>query len=107
MARMFHDADADPSLIGAKKVGIIGYGSQGHAHALNLKDSGVDVRVGLPAGSRSIAKATTAGLTVQTIPEVARWADAVMLLIPDVRMADVYDRDLKPHLTAGKMLMFA
>ena len=107
MARMFYDADADAALIKGKKTGIIGYGSQGHAHALNLKDSGVDVRVGLPAGSRSIAKAQAAGLTVQSIAEVAQWADVLMMLIPDVRQAEVYERDIRPHLTAGKMLMFA
>src|SRR5437867_2945441 len=107
MARMFYDADADPSLIKAKKVGIVGYGSQGHAHALNLKDSGVDVRVGLPATSKSIARAQATGLTVGTIADVATWADVLMMLIPDVRQADVYDADIKPHLTAGKMLMFA
>ena len=107
MARMFHDDDADPALITRKTVGIIGYGSQGHAHALNLKDSGVDVRVGLPADSRSVAKARAAGLTVQTIPEVAQWADVLMMLIPDVRQAEVYERDIRQHLTKGKMLMFA
>ncbi len=107
MARMYHDSDADLSLIQAKKVGIIGYGSQGHAHALNLKDSGVEVRVGLPATSKSVAKAQAAGLTVGTIPEVAAWADVLMILIPDVRQADVYEHDIKPHLSQGKMLMFA
>src|SRR5689334_21374964 len=107
MAKMFHDADADPSLIQAKKVGIIGYVSQGHAHALNLKDSGVDVRVGLPATSRSIAKAQAAGLQVGTIADVTKWADVLMLLIPDVRQAEVYETEMKPHLSAGKMLMFA
>ena len=107
MARMFYDADADPMLIKGKKVGIIGYGSQGHAHALNLKDSGVDVRVGLPAESKSVAKAKAAGLAVGTISDVAKWADVLMMLIPDVRQADVYDRDIKQHLTKGKMLMFA
>ena len=107
MARMYHDADADLALIRAKKVGIIGYGSQGHAHALNLKESGVEVRVGLPATSKSVAKAQAAGLVVGTIPEVAAWADVLMLLVPDTRQAEVYERDIKPALTAGKMLMFA
>jgi ketol-acid reductoisomerase len=104
---MFYDADADPSLIKSRKVGIIGYGSQGHAHALNLKDSGVVVRVGLPATSKSVEKAKTAGLAVDAIADVARWADVLMLLIPDVRQADVYTADIRPHLTTGKMLMFA
>jgi ketol-acid reductoisomerase len=107
MARMFYDADADPSLIKAKKVGVIGYGSQGHAHALNLKEQGVDVRVGLPPTSRSVAKAKDAGLTVGTIGDVAAWADVLMLLIPDTRQGDVYEQEIRPHLTAGKMLMFA
>jgi ketol-acid reductoisomerase len=107
MARMFYDADADPTLIANRKVGIIGYGSQGHAHALNLQDSGVAVRVGLPSNSRSVAKARAAGLTVATIPDVAKWADVLMLLIPDTRQAEVYTRDIQPQLTAGKMLMFA
>jgi ketol-acid reductoisomerase len=104
---MFYDADADPTLIANRKVGIIGYGSQGHAHALNLQDSGVAVRVGLPSNSRSVAKARAAGLTVATIPDVAKWADVLMLLIPDTRQAEVYTRDIQPQLTAGKMLMFA
>ena len=107
MARMFYDADADPTLIANRKVGIIGCGSQGHAHALNLQDSGVAVRVGLPSNSRSVAKARAAGLTVETIPDVAKWADVLMLLIPDTRQAEVYTRDIQPQLTAGKMLMFA
>ena len=107
MARMYHDADADLSLIQAKKVGIIGYGSQGHAHALNLKESGVQVRVGLPATSKSVAKAQAAGLVVGTIADVAAWADVIMLLVPDTRQADVYAREIVPGLTAGKMLMFA
>ena len=107
MARMYHDTDANLALIQAKKVGIIGYGSQGHAHALNLKESGVDVRVGLPVTSKSVAKAQAAGLVVGTIPEVAAWADVLMLLVPDTRQAEVYERDIKPALTAGKMLMFA
>ncbi len=107
MARMYHDADADLALIQAKKVGIIGYGSQGHAHALNLKESGVEVRVGLPEASKSVAKAQAAGLVVGTIPEVAAWAEVLMVLVPDTRQAEVYERDIRPHLTAGKMLMFA
>ncbi|MBM3776790.1 MAG: ketol-acid reductoisomerase [Acidimicrobiia bacterium] len=107
MARMFHDDDADPALIRARKVGVIGYGSQGHAHALNLKDSGVDVRVGLPGTSRSRARAEAAGLTVQSIAEVAAWADVLMLLIPDVRQQEVYEAHVRPHLSAGRMLMFA
>ncbi len=107
MARMYHDTDANLALIQAKKVGVIGYGSQGHAHALNLKESGVDVRVGLPATSKSNAKAQAAGLVTAPIADVAKWADVLMLLVPDTRQADVYEREIKPALTAGKMLMFA
>ena len=107
MATMFYDKDADLELIRDRKVAVIGYGSQGHAHALNLKDSGVDVVVGLPSTSKSVEKARAAGLTVQTIAEAAKWADVIMLLVPDQHQAKVYDTDIKPHLTAGKMLMFA
>jgi ketol-acid reductoisomerase len=106
-AKMFYDRDADLSLIRAKKVGVIGYGSQGHAHSLNLKDSGVDVRVGLPQASRSRAKATSAGLAVDTVPDVAKWADVVMVLVPDHVAGGLYNREIAPHLTAGKMLMLA
>jgi len=107
MAKLYHDSDADLSLIQKKKVAIIGYGSQGHAHALNLKDSGVDVRVGLHAGSASKAKAESAGLKVTDVAEAAKWADVIMVLIPDTTQAEVYKRDIEPHLKAGKTLMFA
>ncbi|HEV8316988.1 MAG TPA: ketol-acid reductoisomerase, partial [Vicinamibacterales bacterium] len=107
MARMFYDRDADPGLIRAKKVAIIGYGSQGHAHALNLRDSGVDVRVGLPAESRSVPKARAEGLMVVPVAAAAAWADIIMMLIPDTRQPAVYEACIQPHLTAGKMLMFA
>jgi len=107
MAKLYHDADADISLIQGKKVAIIGYGSQGHAHALNLKDSGVDVRVGLHAGSASKAKAEAAGLKVSSVAEASKWADVIMVLIPDHTQADVYKKDIEPHLTKGKTLMFA
>src|SRR5215217_4979695 len=107
MAKMYYDKDADLSVIQARKVGIIGYGSQGHAHALNLKDSGVSVRVGLPGPSRSRAKAQAAGLTVGEVGEVARWADVVMILIPDTSQAKVYREEIEPNLQAGNMVMFA
>jgi len=107
MATMYYDADADLSLIQGKKVAIIGYGSQGHAHALNLKDSGVDVRVGLAAGSRSRAKALAAGLEVGTPGEVTAWADVIMMLVPDTTAAQLYTDEVGPNLAAGKMLMFA
>ncbi len=107
MAKLYHDADADISLIQGKKVAIIGYGSQGHAHALNLKDSGVEVRVGLHAGSASKGKAEAAGLKVTGVAEAAKWADVIMILIPDTTQAEVYKRDIEPNLEAGKTLMFA
>ncbi|HYS26634.1 MAG TPA: ketol-acid reductoisomerase [Vicinamibacterales bacterium] len=106
MATMYYDKDADLGLIQQKKVAIIGYGSQGHAHALNLKDSGVDVVVGLHSTSQSIQKAKNAGLRVMTVPEASAWGDVVMLLIPDQKQKEVYNADIKQHLTKGKMLMF-
>src|SRR3954469_8020383 len=107
MATMFYDNDADLSLIQQRKVAIIGYGSQGHAHALNLKDSGVSVRVGLPATSRSRAKAQAAGLVVGDVAEVSKWADVVMILIPDTSQAKVYREEIEPNLEPGDMVMFA
>src|ERR1700719_699717 len=104
--RVYYDRDADLKLIKGKKVAIIGYGSQGHAHALNLRDSSVNVRIGLPAGSKSRAKAEREGLTVSTPREAATWADVIMILTPDTTQARVYEADIKPELTAGKMLMF-
>jgi ketol-acid reductoisomerase len=92
MATMYYDDAADLSLIQGRKVGIIGYGSQGHAHALNLKDSGVSVRVGLPATSRSRAKAQARGLAVGEVGDVAKWADVVMILIPDHVQGKIYRR---------------
>jgi ketol-acid reductoisomerase len=107
MATMFYDKDADIELIRRRKVAVIGYGSQGHAHALNLQDSGVEVVVGLPSSSRSIEKAKTDGLKVMSVADASKWADVIMVLIPDTRQAKVYENDIKPGLTAGKMLMFA
>jgi ketol-acid reductoisomerase len=107
MATMYYDDAADLALIQAKNVAIIGYGSQGHAHALNLKDSGVSVRVGLPATSRSRAKAQGAGLTVGDVAEVTKWADVVMILIPDTSQAKVYREEIEPNLVPGNMVMFA
>jgi ketol-acid reductoisomerase len=107
MAKLYKDQDADISLIRAKKVAIIGYGSQGHAHALNLRDSGVDVRVGLPEGSRSRAKAEAEGLKVMTPAEVSKWADVIMILTPDTGQAALYKEAILPNLAPGKMLMFA
>ena len=105
-AKMYYDKDADLSLIRAKKVAIIGYGSQGHAHALNLKDSGVQVKVGLAANSKSKSKAEGHGLAVVTPAEAAKWADVVMILVPDTTAPAVY-KEIEPFMTKGKMLMFA
>jgi ketol-acid reductoisomerase len=107
MPKMYHENAADVALIQGKKVAIIGYGSQGHAHALNLKDSGVQVRVGLPASSESRAKAKASGLSVGTVAEVAAWADVIMILVPDTVQPEVYKKEVAPHLSAGKTLMFA
>ncbi len=107
MPTIYYDDDANLDLIHAKKVAIIGYGSQGHAHALNLKDSGVSVRVGLPEQSRSRAKAAEAGLTATSIADAAAWGDVIMVLTPDTTQAAIYREAIAPHLTAGKMLMFA
>ena len=106
-ARVYYDADADLSLIKACKVAILGYGSQGHAHALNLKDSGVSVRVGLPATSQSRAKAQAHGLEVLDPAQASAWADVIMVLVPDTAQAALYRDAIRPHLSAGKTLMFA
>jgi ketol-acid reductoisomerase len=107
MTRMYYDRDADISLIQAEKVAVIGYGSQGHAQAQNLKDSGVQVAVGLREGSASRQEAEEAGLAVMTPAEAAAWADMVQILIPDERQQEVYTRELKPQLTEGKALVFS
>ena len=107
MAKTYHDADADLSLIQSKKVAIIGYGSQGHAHALNLKDSGVDVRVGLRPGSPNEKKAQLAGLHVGSVAEVSAWADVIMNLTPDQTAAKVYHADIAPNMKPNVTLMFA
>ncbi len=107
MATLYYDQDADLSLLSGKTVAIIGYGSQGHAHALNLRDSGVNVVVGLHAGSKSRAKAEAEGLSVLSVAEAAQAAQFVMLLIPDTKQAAVYKADIEPHLQAGDTLMFA
>jgi ketol-acid reductoisomerase len=107
MATIHHDEAADLSLIQARKIAIIGYGSQGHAHALNLRDSGCSVCVGLHPTSQSREKAVAAGLTVKTNSEAAAWADVIMILAPDTKQQDIYEKDIEPNLSAGKMLMFA
>lgn len=105
-AKMYYDNNADLALIQAKKVAVIGYGSQGHAHSLSLKDSGVPVKVGLAEGSASKAKAEAAGLAVDSVANVAAWADTIMILAPDTKQAKIYQDSIEPHLTAGKTLMF-
>jgi ketol-acid reductoisomerase len=107
MAKMYYDKDADLGLIQGRKVAVIGYGSQGHAHALNLQDSGVSVKVGLPSTSRSRAKAQAAGLEVGDIADVAKWADVIMILAPDTSQAKLYKDAIEPNLAAGDLLLFA
>ena len=107
MANIYYSKAADPSLIQNKKVAVIGYGSQGHAHALNLQDSGVQVRVGLRPGSKSWQKAETDGVTVSTIEKAAEWADTIMILAPDTEQPAIYESAIAPHLNPGKTLMFA
>ncbi|WP_406863308.1 ketol-acid reductoisomerase [Streptomyces sp. HUAS MG47] len=107
MAELFYDDDADLSIIQGRKVAVIGYGSQGHAHALSLRDSGVDVRVGLHEGSKSKAKAEEQGLRVVTPAEAAAEADVIMILIPDPIQAKVYEEAIAPNLKDGKALFFA
>src|SRR3954469_7548189 len=107
MAVIYYDADADLALIRGRKVAILGYGSQGHAHALNLRDSGVDVRVGLHASSKSRAKAQAEGLTVDEPAAACAWADVIMVLVPDTVQAALYKDAIRPNLSAGKTLMFA
>jgi ketol-acid reductoisomerase len=103
---MFHDDDADLSIIQGRKVAVLGYGSQGHAHALSLRDSGVDVRVGLPESSKSRAKAEEAGLRVVTPAQASAEADLIMVLAPDTVQRTLYADDIAPHLTDGKALFF-
>jgi ketol-acid reductoisomerase len=105
-AEVFYDDDADLSLIQGKKVAVLGYGSQGHAHALSLRDSGVDVRIGLPKGSKSRAKVEADGLRVVTPAEAAAEADVIMILAPDTVQRKLYTEDVEPHLTDGKALLF-
>ena len=107
MAELFYDNDADLGRLNGRRIAIIGFGSQGHAHALNLRDSGVDVRVGLYPGSRSQAKAESAGLKVVSVADATREADIIMILTPDTGQAKLYREEIAPHLGRGKTLMFA
>ncbi len=104
---MYYDGDADLSIIQGKKVAIVGYGSQGHAHAMNLRDSGVQVVIALKEGSKSIQKATEAGFDVKTVADAAEWADLIMILAPDQYQRTIYAESIKQHLTPGKTLAFA
>jgi ketol-acid reductoisomerase len=106
LANIYYDKDADLALLEGKKIAVLGYGSQGHAHALNLRDSGADVRVGLYEGSSSWGQAEAAGLKVMKTAEACAEADVIMVLVPDTSQAAVYKKDIQPHLTAGKTLMF-
>lgn len=106
-AKIYYQEDCDLSLLDGKTIAIIGYGSQGHAHALNLKDSGCNVIVGLYEGSKSKARAEQQGLTVYPTAQAAKMADIIMILINDEKQADMYKKDIEPNLTPGKMLMFA
>ena len=104
MAKMYYEKDCDLNYLNGKKIAVIGYGSQGHAHALNLKDSGCEVCVGLREGSKNWAQAEAAGLTVKTVAEAAKWGDIVMMLINDEVQADVYKKDIAPYLEEGNAL---
>lgn len=107
MATLYYDDDADLSLLSNKTIAVIGYGSQGHAHALNAKDSGMSVVIGLHEGSRSKAKAEADGLEVKSVADATRAADVIMILIPDTKQAEVYAESIGPNLKSGSMLMFA
>ncbi|GAP95202.1 ketol-acid reductoisomerase [Leptolyngbya sp. NIES-2104] len=107
MARMYYDADANLDLLAGKTIAIIGYGSQGHAHALNLKDSGMNVIVGLYPGSKSATKAKDAGITVHSVADAAKAADFIMILLPDEVQRSVYLNEIEPNLSEGNVLAFA
>ncbi|MBP3723201.1 MAG: NAD(P)-binding domain-containing protein, partial [Selenomonadaceae bacterium] len=107
MAKTYYDQDVNWEIMNGKTVAVIGYGSQGHAHALNLKESGVNVVVGLYEGSKSKAAAESHGLTVKSVADAVKGADITMILIPDEKQADVYKKDIEPNLKAGSALAFA
>lgn len=107
MTTMYYESDAQPELLEGKKIAILGYGSQGHAHALNLHDSGYDVRVGLRGDSSSVIKAEDAGLRVLSIADACAEADVIMVLVPDTEQKRTYEESIAPHLAAGKCLLFA
>jgi ketol-acid reductoisomerase len=107
MAKVYYDRDVNPDLMRGKKLAVVGFGSQGHAHALNNQDSGVEVRVGLRPGSKSTKRAEEKGLSVLPIDVAVKWADVIMILVPDTRAPAVYDEFIAPNLQDGQMLMFA
>ncbi|MES4792008.1 MAG: ketol-acid reductoisomerase [Chloroflexota bacterium] len=107
MAKMYYDNDADLSLLAGRKIAVVGFGSQGHAHALNLRDSGCDVIIGLYPGSKSRAAAEAEGLRVMSVEEATREADVIMVLAPDQVQKQIYQTGIEPNLADGKMLMFA
>jgi len=107
VAEMYYDADADLSIIQGKKVAVVGYGSQGHAHAMNLRDSGVEVVIALKEGSKSIQKAEEAGFTVKNVADAAEWADLIMILAPDQHQRAIFAESIKDKLSEGKTLAFA
>ncbi|MEJ7607723.1 MAG: NAD(P)-binding domain-containing protein [Bryobacteraceae bacterium] len=107
MAKRYYEKDGELDRLRGRTIAIIGYGSQGHAHALNLRDSGLDVVVGLYPGSKSWARAESAGLKVMTTGDAAKAADTVMILVSDHIQADLYNNEIAPHMTKGKTLMFA
>src|SRR5579871_6124401 len=107
MAKRYYEQDGNVSLLKGKTIAIIGYGSQGHAHALNLRDSGLSVVVGLYEGSKSRAKAESAGLRVLSTADAAKAAAVIMILVADHIQGDLYHKDIEPHMTPGKTLMFA
>ncbi len=106
MTDVFHDEDADLSIIQGKKVAVIGYGSQGHAHALNLRDSGVEVKIGLKPDSKSVQKATEAGFEVLSAAEAAKWGDVVVILAPDQHQRGLFAADIKDNLEPGNAILF-
>ena len=106
-AKIFYESDCNLSLLDGKTIAVIGYGSQGHAHALNLRDSGCNVIIGLYEGSKSKAKAEAQGFKVYNTAEAAKMADIIMILINDEKQADMYKKDIEPNLEEGNMLMFA